>query len=329
MSDLSPDKLAVRGLLGTLVLVLVVMAAMNINKLPLIGNSDIIQVHFAEAGGLKGGDSVMISGAEVGKVRDVELAGKEVVADVVLTDDSVVLGERTEARIITITLLGRAAVELVPSGAGELAAGDSIPVARTSSPYNLTATLNELTDVSAEIDKSQLADALDQASKTLNASNPELGPALDGITKLSGAISGNDDELRSLLARAGSVTEVLADRDDQIASLLGSGRSLLGELDARQGVVVSLLRSARELSTELGGLLDETDGKLGPALDELDRLITLLNKNKSNLQASIDGVQGYATAFGEALATGPWFDAYIENLTSPGTLAPILSGALG
>lgn len=324
--DISPDKLAVRGLLGTVVLVLVVLAALNINRLPLIGNHDVLQVQFAEAGGLKGGDSVMISGAEVGKVRDVRLDGEHVVADVVITDSGVVLGDLTEARIITVTLLGRAAVELEPRGSDELGADDSIPLERTSSPYNLTSTLNELTETTAEIDKSQLAAALDQASKTLTASSPDLGPALEGITALSSAISSNDDELRSLVDRADRVTGVLASRDEQIASLLGSGRSLLTELDERQEVVVSLLASARELSAQLRLMLEDTDDVLGPALKELDGVVDVLNENKANLQKSITGLRGYATAFGEALASGPWFDAYIQNLTSPSTLVPILSG---
>lgn len=326
--DTTPDRLAVRGIIGTLVLVLAVMAAMNINKLPLIGNSDVIEVDFAEAGGLKGGDAVMISGAQVGKVRDVGIDGDHVTAEIVLTDDSVRLGDLTEARIITITLLGRAAIELEPRGNGSLGAGDTIPVERTSSPYNLTATLNELTETTAAIDKPQLAAALDQASKTLNASSPDLGPALEGITALSRAVSSNDDELRSLLAHADGVTDVLASRDEQIASLLGSGRSLLTELDARQKVVTHLLASARDLSTALRTLLKDTDDVLGPALDQLDGVVDLLNRNKENLQATITGLRGYATAFGEAVSTGPWFDAYIQNLTSPSTLAPILSGVM-
>lgn len=324
--EASADRTALRGLIGTVVLVVVVLAALNINRLPLIGNNEVLQVQFAEAGGLRGGDAVLISGAAVGKVRDVRLDGELVVADVVITDGEVTLGELTEARIITVTLLGRAAVELEPRGEGELGAGDVIPVGRTSSPYNLTATLNELTETTTDIDKQQLAAALEQASQTLDATSPDLGPALEGITALSSAISSNDDELRSLVDRADRVTAVLASRDEQIASLLVSGRSLLTELDERQKVVVDLLASARALSAQLRLMLDETDDVLGPALKELDGVVAVLNKNRANLQASITGLRGYVTAYGEVVGSGPWFDAYIQNLTSPSTLLPILSG---
>lgn len=322
----NPERLVVRGVVGTVALVLTVLTAFNINRLPLIGNTDVIHVEFAEAGGLKEGDAVMISGAQVGKVRDVRLDGELVVADLVITDSDVEVGDRTEARIITVTLLGRAAVELDPRGRGELEAGDTIPADRTSSPYNLTSTLNQLTETSAAIDKERLAEALEETSSLLSASSPDLAPALDGLTALSSAISANDDELVSLVDRADRVTAVLADRDDEIASLLGAGRSLLSEVEDRQDVVVGLLHSARTLSAQLRLLIRDTDGVLGPALDELDRLVDVLNDNKANLQATMTGLRGYTTAVGEALASGPWFDIYMQNLASPATLAPILSG---
>lgn len=328
MSGPSPDGIALRGLIGTIMIVLVVTAALNIDRLPLIADNDVMHVRFAEAGGLKGGDAVMISGARVGTVREVRIDGDHVVADITLGDRDIALGDRTEARIITITLLGRAAVELEPKGDGRMKAGDSIPIQRTESPYNLTSTLGQLTETSAEIDKKQLAAAMDQATDTFNASSPELGTALEGITALSRVISANDDELISLVDRAKGVAAVLASRDEQIAALLTSGHSLLAELNARQRVVVRLLGSARELATQLRGLMTDTDEVLGPALHELDTVVDVLNKNRKNLRRSITGLQGYATGFGEAVASGPWFDAYVQNLTAPSSLMPILSGVM-
>jgi phospholipid/cholesterol/gamma-HCH transport system substrate-binding protein len=322
----NPERLVARGVVGTVALVLTVLTAFNINRLPLIGNTDVIHVEFAEAAGLKEGDAVMISGAQVGKVREVRLDGELVVADLVITDGDVEVGDRTEARIITVTLLGRAAVELDPRGSAELEAGDTIPVDRTSSPYNLTSTLNQLTETSAAIDKERLAEALEETSSLLNESSPDLGAALDGLTALSSAVSANDDELISLVDRADRVTAVLAGRDEEIASLLGAGRSLLTEVEERQDVVVGLLHSARALSAQLRLLIRDTDDVLGPALEELDRLVDVLNDNKANLQATLTGLRGYTTAVGEALASGPWFDIYMQNLASPTTLAPILSG---
>jgi phospholipid/cholesterol/gamma-HCH transport system substrate-binding protein len=321
-------KSATRGVIGTLAIIFVVLACLNFNRLPVVGNDNVIHARFSEAGALRGGDSVMVSGAEVGKVRDVKLVGGVVEADLVVANSNIALGEQTEARIITITLLGRAAVELVPAGGGKLSPGDTIPVDRTDSPYNITSALNQLTTESGEIDKAELRSAIDQVTSVLDESQESVGPALRGITALSRAISDNDTELTSLLARASRVTDVLAGRDQQIASLLTSGRSLLMELDARQRIVDRVLASARGLARQLRLVLDENASVIGPALKELNDIVGVLNRNKKALQDSITGLRGYATAFGDAASTGPWFDAYVQNLTSPTTLAPIVSGAV-
>lgn len=317
-----------QGLIGTVLIAAVVLASLNLNRLPLVGNSDVIGARFAEAGGLRGGDSVMVSGAEIGKVREVRLEDGAVTADLALTDDDVVLGEETEARIVTTTLLGRAAVELVPHGSGELQAGDVIPVERTSSPYSITSALNRLTTESGQIDKEALQRALDQTASVLEGSQDSVGPALRGITDISRVIAANDEQLSVLLDRAARVTDVLADRDEEIASLLTAGESLFSELDARQQIIDELLSSARSLAGQLTAVLEENAQVIGPALDQLNEIVDVLNRNRKALQDTITGLRGYATAFGDAASTGPWFDAYIQNLTDPVTLVPVLSGIL-
>ena len=327
MSGLLHER-ARRGLMGTMLIVLVVLASLNLNRLPLVGNSEVIHARFAEAGGLRGGDSVVVSGAEIGKVREVTLEDGVVEADLALTDPDVELGDQTEARIITTTLLGRAAVELVPAGGGDLEAGETIPVERTDSPYSITSALNQLTTESGQIDKEALQRAIDQASSVLEGSQGSVGPALRGITDISKAIAANDDQLATLLDRATRVTGVLADRDQRVASLLTAGESLFAELDARQRVVEDLLSSAQALAAQLRAVLEENAQVIGPALRQLNDIVAVLNRNKKAIQDTLVGLRGYATAFGDAASTGPWFDAYIQNLTDPATLAPILSGIL-
>lgn len=311
------------GLIGTLAIVAVVLASMNTGSLPLLNGGRHLEVVFAEAGGLQSGDDVVVSGATVGKVDSLHLDGDSVRIDLTLHDDGLRLGDRTRARIVTVTLLGQAALELVPDGSGDT--GGEIPMARTSSPYDVTSALNQLTTTTSAIDVDQLARALQQTSSTFSDTPAEVRPALEGITRLSAVLSRNDRTLQSLLARANRVTSVLASRNQQVSDLLQSGQQLLGELTARKQVVQSLLVDATRVSRSVRSLAQENTDALGPALDNLDRVIGVLQRNKADLQAALDGVRNYATAFGEAVSTGPFFDAYIQNLTAPSSLVPILS----
>jgi phospholipid/cholesterol/gamma-HCH transport system substrate-binding protein len=321
----TPGHQARWGLIVTVLIVLTILGSLNLQRLPLLRNGNTLAAVFSEAGSLQAGDDVRVSGARVGKVSDVRLDGDVVVAELALSDDDLQLGEGTEARIVTLTLLGRAGVELVPRGEGRLEPGDQIPIERTSAPYNITSALNQLTDETAAIDKQGLADALEQVSTTFRDTPRHARRALTGIHGLATTIAENDAGLGLLLDRADRVTEVLAGRNREISSLLTSGTSVLAQLNARQAVVVNLLESVRELSRQLRAVISENDKVVEPALTELNDLAQLLNAQRTDLQDSITGLRNYAMAFGEALSSGPWFDAYIQNLTAPGTLAPIIS----
>ena len=319
-------KSAVRGVLGTLMIIAVVVSTLTYRNWPLLRNTDTVQVEFAEAGGLKKSDEVVVSGASVGKVSDIRLEGDRVVVTVKLSDHDLRLGDDTRADIITVTLLGRAAVRLDPRGRGDLERGATIPIARTGSPYDVTQALSELTGETQQIDTDQVAAALRQVSTTFADTPRTLGPALRGIKKVSETLASNDQALQDLLANASDVTGVLASRDQEIARLLTSGNDLLSELDARQEVITGLLASARSLSHQLTAVAKENGAVLPKTLAEVNQVVDLLNRNKRNLQLTITGLRNYATAFGEAISSGPFFDAYIQNLTSPGTLAPVISG---
>jgi phospholipid/cholesterol/gamma-HCH transport system substrate-binding protein len=319
-------KTALRGVLGTLLIIAVVISTLTYRSWPLLRNTDTLRIEFAEAGGLKTNDEVVVSGASVGKVSGIELDGDKVVVTVKLSDHDLKLGDDTRADIVTVTLLGRAAVRLEPRGRGDLARGSTIPVARTGSPYDVTQALSQLTDETRQVDSDQVAAALRQVSATFADTPTSLGPALAGIRKVSTTIAANDQSLQELLANAKDVTGVVASRDQQISRLLTSGNDLLTELDARQQVITDLLGSARALSAQLTAVARENGAVLPSTLAEVNKVVDLLNRNKRNLQMTITGLRNYATAFGEAISSGPFFDAYIQNLTSPGTLAPVISG---
>lgn len=322
------SRTASLGVLGTIGIVLVLLACLNFDKLPLIRNNHVITAEFAEAAGLKGGDEVRVSGAMVGRVTGVRLDHGVVKAELALNHGVPRLGDRTRAAIVTVTLLGRMAVQLTPEGTGDMKAGEVIPLERSSAPYDLNSDLKGLTDKTTSIDKQSLSSALDQVTAAFANTPGDINQALTGVEKLSRSVGENDNALESLLARAKNVTGTLAAHNAELTDLLTTGSALLAQLDARQQVVVSLLHSAQGLADQLRAVIHENGQAVGPALTELDRVIDVLNRNRANLQATITGVRNYATAFNEAISTGPFFDAYIQNLTSPGTLAPVLSKAL-
>ena len=91
-----------------------VIAAFSYDKIPFIKGTSDYSAYFAEAGGIKPGSDVRVSGLSVGRVSDVHLEGTKVLVDFTV-DNGVELGDRTEAAIKTETVLGTKMLEAHPA----------------------------------------------------------------------------------------------------------------------------------------------------------------------------------------------------------------------
>ncbi|MEO6472607.1 MAG: MCE family protein [Aeromicrobium sp.] len=316
------------GIVGTVVIVALMVLAYRFDELPFVAGGRHLSAEFAEIGGLRTGNKVVVSGTTVGKVGAIKIDGGAVKVDMVVDNAKIRLGNSTKARIVTLTLLGEGGVELAPAGAGNIKPGGQIPLSRTSSPYDITNALSQLTTETKQIDVDQLTKAVGTVSGTFRNTPTELKQALEGVTKVANTVNDHDDALGQLLSRAKDVSGTLADRNAEIATLLKSGDSLLSQLNDRKRVIADLLSNTTALSEQLSALVKENRKALTPALTELNKVVALLNRNKKNLDGAIDGLTNYATTLGEAVGSGPFFDAFVQNITAPQTLAPTLSGFL-
>ena len=81
------------GVVGTLILIVVVIAAFSYDRLPFIKGTSDYSAFFSEAGGIKPGSDVRVSGLSVGRVSDIHLDGTKVRVDFTVKD-GVDLGDR-------------------------------------------------------------------------------------------------------------------------------------------------------------------------------------------------------------------------------------------
>jgi phospholipid/cholesterol/gamma-HCH transport system substrate-binding protein len=142
------------GVMGTVIVACVVFAAFEYDKLPFIKNTNDYSAYFSEAGGIKPGSMVRVSGMGVGRVSDVHLDGTKVRVGFTVRK-GVELGDRTEAAIKTETVLGAKMLELTPRGEGRLTG--TIALERTRSPYDLPDALGDLTTTISGLDTAQLS----------------------------------------------------------------------------------------------------------------------------------------------------------------------------
>jgi phospholipid/cholesterol/gamma-HCH transport system substrate-binding protein len=303
------------GAVGLTVVVLLIVAAFNVQDLPLIGSGERYTAAFSEAGGLKSGDEVRIAGVKVGKVDDVDLDGDHVRVTFRIKEGPR-FGTRTGASIRVKTILGATYLSLEPKGPGRLSPGTEIPLSRTVSAYDVVAAFSDLTTTTEKVDTRQLATAMRTISSTFKDSPAEVRASIRGLSRLSRTVSSRDQALRDLLDHARGVTGVLSDRSDDLTTLIDDGGKLFREISARRRAIHALLKNASALGVQLSGLVADNRRQIGPALKRLNAVVTLLKRNEGSLNRSVKLLAPFARVFTNTLGNGRWFDSYVQNLVA-------------
>jgi phospholipid/cholesterol/gamma-HCH transport system substrate-binding protein len=301
------------GLVSLAVLALFVLIAFKAESLPLIGGGDTYYAAFSESGGLKANDEVRIAGVRVGKVESVGLEGDHVKVTF-RVDTPSEFGTDTRAAIKVKTLLGAMYLSLEPAGDGQLAEGSEIPVERTSSPYDVVDAFSGLAETSERIDTDRLAKSLTTLADLTRNTPEEFRGALRGVSALSSNIAARNEQINTLLKNLKRVSGVLDERDGDIVALMKDSDVLFRALVGRREAVHNLLVSTTRLSKELTALVEQSRADLKPALDHLENVVAVLNKNEDNLDNSLRLMAPFYRVFANTLGNGPWFDTYIQNM---------------
>lgn len=307
------------GAAGLAVLAGLVLTALNIEDLPFTSGATY-RAAFRDASGLAPGNEVRIAGVKVGTVTDVGLARDAIEPYVRVSfrvEDGGPLGRDTGATIRIKTVLGQKYLALAPAGGGRLAPGTEIPLARTASPFDVMQAVTGLADTVERIDVAQLAEAFRVLSATFADTPDSVRASLTGLSRLSQTVASRDAQLRDLLGSARSVTAVLAERDEEFRRLISDASLLLAEVNRRREAIHTLLEATNELAAQISGLVSDNRTRLAPALRELRGVVATLQRNRADLEHTIQRMAPFITAFTNVIGNGRWFDSWVDGLLQP------------
>jgi phospholipid/cholesterol/gamma-HCH transport system substrate-binding protein len=265
--------------------------------------------------GLRNGEDVQVHGVVKGKVTGIELQGDHVLVTFVV-DKDITLGSRTTASVKVATLLGTHYLEVDPEGSGTLA-DSQIPLDRTEVPYNLQDVLESGSGALDKLDPELLAKALTSMADTFSASSGDVGPALQGVARLSEVIANRSDQAGELLRSARNVSDQLSDSSDDIVELMRQTNLVVSEVTARREAIHRLLVEVTSLSRSLTAVVRSTKGELKPALVDLNNVIDFLNNEKDTLDHVVDVMAPSLRYVSNALGNGPWVDLYLKDPALP------------
>ena len=327
MKPLSERNPIAAAIVGLVLLGLIAFLVFDSANLPIIGGGTGYTAYFAEDAGLSPGNEVRVAGVIVGRVTGIALAGNKVA--VAFKVKGTAVGNETTAAIKIKTLLGDKFLAIDPAGKQPQDPGQPIPLSRTTSPYDVTQAFTGLGQQVSQINTVQLGKSLQTLAEAFSGTPPYTRSALRGLASLSHAVASRDAQLSGLLQGAKNVTGALAGEDATFAKLLGDGNLLLAELRQRQAAIHALLTGTQALAVQLSGLVNDNQAKLGPALQALNQVTTVLEANQANLKKALALAGPYYRLLGNSLGNGRWFDTYLCGIVPKSYLPPGTGPATG
>jgi phospholipid/cholesterol/gamma-HCH transport system substrate-binding protein len=324
MKSFSERSPFIIGLVGITATVAIALAALNYQKLPFFKQGKEYSASFADAGGLFTGAFVEVSGFPSGKVSSIDLDGSRVLIKFSI-DKNIFLGDRSEARIRAKSLLGTKVLEVLPRGERPLTG--TIPIERTTSPYQLPDALGDLATTIGGLNTVQLSQSLSVLAQTFSDTPAQLRNAVEGVARFSQTLNERDEHLRKLLENAAKATGVLAKRTDQVVSLVRDTNALLAELRTQSAALDRLWYNISAASQQVKGFVDDNRQQLRPALDKLNGVLTIVDNRKQRIQEAITRLNAYALSLGESVSSGPFFKAYVVNLLPGQFVQPFVDAA--
>lgn len=310
LSQRDPFKL---GLIALLVGGLLVGAVVVISVIP-FGEKKYTAV-IAQTAGLRVGESVNVAGVPSGKVQSIELDGDRVKVGFSL-DKKVKLGSESSAEVKVATLLGTHYLQVVPKGAGTLKA-DTIPLERTSVPFNLQDVLEKSSQTLEELDPKILAEAMKTFSENTAMTKDEIGPALTGVARLSEMVASRKDQLAELMSATREVTDQLSANSDDLVAMMDQANLVIAEITKRREAIHAMLVATTALSKNINRLITDTKADLGPAFVKANQVIDTLRQQDAVMKNLLSKTAPAARYLANANGSGPWTNVFVRYPAIP------------
>jgi ABC-type transporter Mla subunit MlaD len=266
-----------------------------------------IKVPFTEATQLAEQSDVRISGVNVGKVQNIELApnGKQALATVSIDDQYAPLPESTRAILRTKTLLGETYIELTPGSrqGPELADGGTLPEANVAQSVQLDEifrTFNARTRAAFQEWMQEAAVAVNGQGQNLSYALGGLEPTFTEFDKLFRVLSTQEVAVSQLFRNGATTFAALRGREGELANLIRSSNAVFQTTAQRNRDIEALFRAFPTFLDESRLTLDRLKGfslnadplmrQLVPAAEQLSPTLIALSKLAPESKAFFEGL---------------------------------------
>lgn len=252
----------------------------------------VYRAAFTNVSGLKGGNFVRIAGVEVGKVNALHLHKDGTVTVDFAVDRDLMLTEGTRAAVRYENLIGDRYLSLEdgPGPVARLAAGSTIPVARTSPALDVDTLIGGFRPLFRALNPDQVNALTGELLKVFQGQGGTISSVLAHTSELTSTLAGRDQLIGDVITNLNTVLNTFASHDHQFSDGLDKLSQLVQALSDRRsdistgvayinaaaGSVADLLTEARKPISDTVVQTDRVSGQIMADHDYVDDLVKTL-----------------------------------------------------
>ncbi|ORW00984.1 MCE family protein [Mycobacterium kyorinense] len=222
---------------------------------------------FTDVYGLRVGDDVRMAGVRVGRVENIELAGKLAKVSFIVQNDQRVYGN-TVASVTYQNIIGQRYLGLSLGETGSrtvLPPGSVIPVQQTDPSFDVGKMLNGFEPLFSLLNPKQADDLTKGVIQSLQGDRASIPLLVEQTSTLSRTLSARDQALGDLITSLTRVTDNVAAQNDDLDHALSQTLDVMRDFDARRPSLQSSVGSIAQVTRRLSAIADD----VYPALDEM------------------------------------------------------------
>ncbi|MGP2437263.1 MCE family protein [Streptomyces sp. JW3] len=303
----------------------------GIEDLPLPGGADLgshpytVTAELDDVLSLVPQAAVKVNDVAVGRVTRIRLDGDDWTARVTMEINGAVdLPADAGARLEQSSLLGEKYVQLVApaeaDGAGRLADGDVIPVARTGRNTEVEEVFGALSMLLNGGGVAQLKTITQELNKALGGREPEVRSMLRRVEELVADLDDHRADITDALDGVNRLAATLAGRDDDVRTVLSDLSPGLKTLHEQRGALLTMLRSLDTLSGVAVSTIEASKDDMVADLKALAPTLKALADAGTDLPDSLQVLLTYPFT-DEVLkgVKGDYLNVYLNMTAEPGT----------
>ncbi|MEU0368756.1 MCE family protein [Streptomyces sp. NPDC006283] len=279
-----------------------------------VGDTAAYKARFTDVTGLVEGDSVRIAGVKVGQVESVEVVDRRVAEVGFSVQKGRALPASVTASIKYLNMVGQRYIDL-DQGAGPVgrrfAAGDTIPLERTTPALDLTQLFNGFQPLFEGLSPGEINDLAASVVQVLQGEGGTVDSLIRHVGSLTRTVAGKDKVIGEVVKNLNTVLKTVNDREANFDELVITLQRLVSGFSGDRRPLGEAVAAMGDLTTVTADLLKDGRAPLKADIAELGRLSKQLDKGTPQIENSLQKTPDKMRAITRLTSYGSWLNLFL------------------